>query len=328
MRRYTGSVINTAGQPQAAVSVYVVASGTQTLASLFNAAGAPLTNPLTTDGNGQYFFYVTSGVYDIQDTNRNPLMLAVQIFDFQNPAEWIGVWKFPASGFNIGLGLLSNSTPANILGGTPNPGTPLTLLSAGAFVVAQTSAIYGVSGQTADYFSVFVQAGNAIPKFRLDSTGKLWWSPGNDVGSLDVNLYRGLTGGVLPSVVSDMPMGAQHFASLSGTPTFSLMAGAGSGGSLSCTIIGNDSGGVILLTTGNAPAANSPLVDILFNAPYFPKPNVVLWPANQLAMQRMMQNTAGVYVDYTVTTVSQFEITVNGTLNANSTFAWQYLIIG
>lgn len=141
MRRFTGTLINSLGVPQTGASVQVVLAGTMTPAALFDASGNVLTNPLTTDINGQYGFNVRSGVYDVLDVNNNKLISQVQIFDFTTINEWpSGGWNFPGTGIKIGGVAISDDGLGNMNvggattattvgaagGGSAPPATPVT----------------------------------------------------------------------------------------------------------------------------------------------------------------------------------------------------------
>jgi hypothetical protein len=66
MYKYQDRVFSTAGQPIQGVLVTVYATGTQTLAALYSDNGSTVTsNPVSTDSDGHFEFYVANGRYDI-----------------------------------------------------------------------------------------------------------------------------------------------------------------------------------------------------------------------------------------------------------------------
>lgn len=66
MYKYQDRVFSTAGQPIQGVLVTVYATGTQTLATLYSDnIGTITTNPVSTDSDGHFEFYVANGRYDI-----------------------------------------------------------------------------------------------------------------------------------------------------------------------------------------------------------------------------------------------------------------------
>lgn len=84
MVRYNNTVINkflTASNGTAAsgAKVTVRVTGSGALATLFDNVGQPLSNPVTTDSNGNYFFYVDPGYYNLVINEGLPS--AITIFD-------------------------------------------------------------------------------------------------------------------------------------------------------------------------------------------------------------------------------------------------------
>jgi len=107
-RHYVATLVDAGGVPQVGQQVQVLIAGTASLASLTDVNGASLANPVSTDSNGQYGFFVGSGVYDFKDGLGNSLQTGVQIFDLTNPGEWltqlnfVGLVSFSAAGFSLG----------------------------------------------------------------------------------------------------------------------------------------------------------------------------------------------------------------------------------
>src|SRR5216117_3410542 len=107
-RHYVATLVDASGVPQVGQQVQVLIAGTASLAALTDVNGASLANPVSTDSNGQYGFFVGSGVYDFKDSLGNSLQTGVQIFDLTNPGEWltalnfVGLVSFGAAGFSLG----------------------------------------------------------------------------------------------------------------------------------------------------------------------------------------------------------------------------------
>jgi hypothetical protein len=94
-------------------------------------------------------------------------------------------------------------------------------------------------------------------------------------GSFSVDPTAGLI------VQSDITV--NHLIGGTGTPTITCGAGAGSGAS--ATIVGDDMGGYINLTTGTGPAMNAIIFTVTFNSPYQSAPRLVqLTPASEAAL--------------------------------------------
>lgn len=89
MQRYTGSVIRKfdsaiTGNIATGILVTVRNASDNTLATLYstNSVSSPtLANPLSTDVNGQFWFYAADGKYNISYSNGAPSILAVQLKD-------------------------------------------------------------------------------------------------------------------------------------------------------------------------------------------------------------------------------------------------------
>lgn len=86
MQKYQDRVFSTAGQPIQGVLVTVYQHGTNTLATLYSDNGVTvIPNPVSTDVNGLFYFYVADGRYDIAFSGSavaSPLLLTdVEIAD-------------------------------------------------------------------------------------------------------------------------------------------------------------------------------------------------------------------------------------------------------
>jgi len=66
MKRYQDFISDVNGRPLAGVNVTVYLTGTTNLATLYSDNGVtPTTNPVNSDADGFYYFYVADGVYDL-----------------------------------------------------------------------------------------------------------------------------------------------------------------------------------------------------------------------------------------------------------------------
>ena len=83
MKKYQDFITDTEGHPLANVAVTVYLAGTQTLASLYSSAQLETLNPVHSDADGFYSFYVADGVYDLALAGSGiapRIMYAVEIF--------------------------------------------------------------------------------------------------------------------------------------------------------------------------------------------------------------------------------------------------------
>ncbi len=72
MRKYHGIVLDTAGNVVSGASVTVYTANTITKATLYSDNGVtPITNPVTSNSNGRYSFYVADGIYDLAVSGSN-----------------------------------------------------------------------------------------------------------------------------------------------------------------------------------------------------------------------------------------------------------------
>ncbi len=86
MRRYQGTVLDTAGNVQAGVSVRVYTANTTTDATLYSDDGVTSkTNPLTTDSKGVFWFYVEDGTYDLYVSGSSLTAYTVEDVTIRDP---------------------------------------------------------------------------------------------------------------------------------------------------------------------------------------------------------------------------------------------------
>lgn len=130
--------------------------------------------------------------------------------------------------------------------------------------------------------------------------------------------------------------GATHVVSTSGQPTVTADIGAGNGALVSFETGNNsapsDGSGIVNVTTGSSPAANSPVVTVTFNQAWLRTtasqvsatdyaPACTISPANGAAAS--LSGTQNVFVG--AGTKSEFAITSNAAaLAAATTYSWTY----
>ena len=72
MRKHAGVILDTAGNVVNSASVTVYLTGTTTKATLYSNEGVTqITNPVTSDTNGRFSFYVADGKYDLKVSGSN-----------------------------------------------------------------------------------------------------------------------------------------------------------------------------------------------------------------------------------------------------------------
>ena len=81
MKLYNGIFLDRLGSAIPSATVRVVASGTDSNASLFDANGSSISNPITTDSDGRFSFQINDGVYDFKNSEDQVVQSKVQIFD-------------------------------------------------------------------------------------------------------------------------------------------------------------------------------------------------------------------------------------------------------
>jgi len=116
-------------------------------------------------------------------------------------------------------------------------------------------------------------------------------------------------------------LSANHLRGNSGTPTFT--AGTGAGTTSTISIIGNDLAGVISLTTGASPVANSTVMTVAYSSTYSTIPVVILSHVNS---ESANLSTNKVYVNQANNSISSFVIKGLNGLPANKVFIWCYHI--
>jgi hypothetical protein len=185
MRKYAGILLNQAGLPQAATLIQVVQAGTQVQVPLFDGQMKQVGNPVTTDDGGQYSFWIRSGVYDLLDNNNELLASGLQIFDFTNPGEWLGVWDFPKLGFTFGgpgrlnMYVLTDSRLATDAG----------MRIGGMHDVLESALTIIGSGGTAPPLQIFLKSDDTQPMYLFDTLGALNFGAGATFAP-DVKMYR------------------------------------------------------------------------------------------------------------------------------------------
>jgi hypothetical protein len=110
-----------ASYPQCKVMVYL--TGTTTPAPIFNAAGTPISPPLTANTDGSWIFYAAEGVgVDVNLSGGTPIAF---------PQPFVLVDLMPGGGGSTGSGTINTSANANVLGYYAAPGTTISPLPLG-----------------------------------------------------------------------------------------------------------------------------------------------------------------------------------------------------
>jgi hypothetical protein len=119
---------------------------------------------------------------------------------------------------------------------------------------------------------------------------------------------------------------------LSGSGTTSaapviVAAGTGAGTSPTISIVGNNIGGTITLTTGSTPAASAIVATVTFSSAFDAAPAVGLDPANVNAAG--LSGTSVVFADSASTTTTVFVLKSGSTALPGATqYIWTYSVIG
>lgn len=186
MRKYAGILLNQAGLPQAGTLLRVVQTGTQVVAPIFDNRMQQVSNPVTTDDGGQYSFWIRSGVYDILDDATSELLAeALQIYDFTNPGEWLGIWDFPKLGITFGGPSLRNLYALT----DTKLATDAAMRIGGAHNAADVALTILGSGGTTPPLELFLRSDDTQPMYRLDTLGAIHIGAGAAIAP-DVKLYR------------------------------------------------------------------------------------------------------------------------------------------
>ena len=123
------------------------------------------------------------------------------------------------------------------------------------------------------------------------------------------------------------PLQAVHYMGSGSAPGGAVQTGAGTGGSPSCTVAGNDAGGTITLVTGSASTtASSAQCIVTFATAYASAPRVQISPSNAAAAA--LSGTSNPFVAQTNTTTTTFTITSNtAALALGATYIWNYDVV-
>lgn len=206
-----------------------------------NINGTAIANPSSvtaiTAGNN-----ISTATFGAGNTVALAHGIAVQPLAFSGGASGTattvrGVWVL---GSTQGSGVIGNSYGIDIQG--PSLSTATTNI--GIRVAKPTSATNNFAIQLSD------TSGTA--------DGGITWGVTTGV----CNLYRSAAN----TLKSDTDITARHWLTNSGTP--SAVAGTGAGTSPTISVVGNDSGFQVTLTTGTTPAANATIFTLTYNAAY------------------------------------------------------------
>lgn len=116
MQRYQNSLINTEGEAVVGATVDVFLAGTSTRPTLYSDNGVTTTpNPLTTDAQGNFFFFVADGRYDLDFSGAGITPYSVdniEIADITQPVA--AVSSTPYSAVDADRLILVNAAGGNI----------------------------------------------------------------------------------------------------------------------------------------------------------------------------------------------------------------------
>jgi hypothetical protein len=121
-------------------------------------------------------------------------------------------------------------------------------------------------------------------------------------------------------IVQVINLGVSGHIITSGT-TPGIAAGAAACTTPTATISGNDTSGVISVTTGTGCASSGVLATVTFASVFGAAPHVLLTPAGASAL------ALGVYVNSTTTTASSFTIDTASTPTNSTVYKWNYIVL-
>lgn len=113
---------------------------------------------------------------------------------------------------------------------------------------------------------------------------------------------------------------------ISGGPTPGIAAGAGAGTGPTLAITGDNSAGVITLTTGTTPTAAAVIATISFSPPFAATPRAISIDPGNAATAAL--TAAAAFELQSSRTATQFVLQANGTaLTASTAYVWQYIVV-
>jgi glycerophosphoryl diester phosphodiesterase len=193
MVRYNGSAINkfitkSTGTAAAGTKITIKVTGVGSLANLFDNVGMPLANPVTADSNGNFWFYVDPGNYDL-------------IFNAGLPSEVIiydePIVDVPEDDGTLVKNVVTLTSGQNIVIFT-------SIVASGAAVYLNgTGADDGRLHEDADYIlrpdidaytielSSTYAAGSTITAYNYSSAGGISFNLSNEDLKIDVVAHRG-----------------------------------------------------------------------------------------------------------------------------------------
>jgi len=193
MVRYNGSAINkfitkSTGTAGAGTLITIKVTGVGSLATLYNNVGAPLSNPVAADSNGNFFFYVDPGHYDL-------------VFNAGMPSE-VTIFDEPIVDVPEDDGTLVKNVV--ILTSGQNIVTFSSIVASGAAVYLNgTGADDGRLHEDADYIlrpdidaytielTATYAAGSTITAYNYSSAGGISYNLSNADLKIDVIAHRG-----------------------------------------------------------------------------------------------------------------------------------------
>jgi hypothetical protein len=119
-----------------------------------------------------------------------------------------------------------------------------------------------------------------------------------------------------------------HIATTGTAPGIAANLGAGTLGTATVSIVGNDQRGVITVLTGTAPTgANATIAVVTFHTPYATAP--VVQPSPSSASAAALPAAGMAWIADVNTTTTSFQLQISTTaLAAGTTYRWTYMVIG
>jgi hypothetical protein len=234
----------------------------------------------------------------------------------------------------VGIGKTTPTSKLDIAGGDINLSNGHALKFGGLQVIstssdAQTTVISNfVSGGkvSAQADSFAVQDANANHQnLLIDSDGAATFSNKND-STLGFQIQNAANTATIFSVdttnqivtVTNLAV-TKHIITSGSAP--GIAAGAAACASPAVSVAGNDTSGIITVTTGTGCAASGSLGTITFTDAFGAVPHIVLTPGSASAQ------ALGAYVDDAATNATSFVLGTAGTPADTTTYKWNYIIM-
>jgi hypothetical protein len=179
-------------------------------------------------------------------------------------------------------------------------------------------------------FSMYASFSQAGPALVLGSGGLvtasgpvLFQDPTNSATAFQVQDNVGntiLTADTSNSIVRVTSLAISGHIITSGT-TPAVAAGTAACTSPTVSVSGNDTSGIVTITTGSGCASSGKLATVTFASPFAAAPHVILTPGSAL--------TAGLnaYIDDSTVNTTAFDVGIGSTPANATTYKWNYLVV-